>query len=59
VNHTGETALHRAARNASEDVVRILIQRGADVTIKNNVGETAADAARHEGHEIIANMLDK
>ena len=40
-----------------EAVVRLLIERGADKTIKNQNGETPADAARHEGHENIAVIL--
>ena len=42
----GETALHLASRNEHLEVVKLLIERGADINIKNNEGETPLDFAK-------------
>ena len=34
----GETALHRAAEYGHLEVVRVLVNAGADINIKNNFG---------------------
>lgn len=40
-----ETPLHLAAVNGSEDVVRLLIEKGAKVTLKNKQKQSPAAAA--------------
>jgi ankyrin repeat protein len=44
----GKTALHRAARDGNEDVVRILIEAGWSVGAKDNFGITPLHEARDE-----------
>ncbi|KAI7858775.1 ankyrin repeat-containing domain protein [Circinella umbellata] len=41
----GWTALHWASHRGQEDVVRVLLQNGADPNIKTNKGQTALDLA--------------
>ena len=41
VFHAGETPLHLAAGNGSSEVVKLLIQRKANVLAVNQFGETA------------------
>ena len=46
VNKDGMTALHIAAMKANNsDIMRLLIEKGADITSKTNFGETAFDLA--------------
>jgi len=42
-HETGSTALHYAVRRGDVDVVNILLERGADPTIKNNLGMSPVD----------------
>jgi len=44
----GKTALHRAARDGNEDVVRILIEAGWSVDARDNFGATPLHEARNE-----------
>lgn len=41
----GETALHLAAGEGHADVVKVLLDRGADTSIKDLYGKTAAEYA--------------
>ena len=41
----GDTALHKAATNGNLEVVQLLVERGADATVRNKQGQTAYDAA--------------
>ena len=53
-NNYGETSLMKASERGSLDIVKYLIEHGADVNIKNNEGETALNLAeRWELNEII------
>lgn len=45
------TALHYAARKGREDLVRLLLERGASTEIRDTLGRTAADVAREAGHD--------
>jgi len=54
----GSTPLHYAAYNGHTDVVKLLLENGADPSIKDNTGKTAADIARERGRIEIANMIE-
>ena len=45
---TGETALINAAKNGKWESVRLLLESGADVHIRDNTGRTATDWAREK-----------
>ena len=45
VDADGNTALHRAADEGLEPVVKLLTERGANAEIKNNKGKTALEDA--------------
>lgn len=45
-NNEGMTALHWAVKEEKEKVVELLLENGADPTIKNNEGETSIDLAK-------------
>jgi ankyrin repeat protein len=61
LNHAdedGDTALIHAARNGQAEIVRNLLERGADGTIRNIRGGTALDSAiRHGRQDVIAVFL--
>ena len=42
-----------------EDVVKILVDAGADLFAKNKKGRTALDIAAREGHKDLAKLLAK
>jgi len=47
--YNGETAIFMATRFCYEPIVRMLIERGADVNVKNNSGETPLSVALVSG----------
>lgn len=48
-------ALHEAARTGHPSVVQMLVQRGADFTIRDSRGDTALEVAEiHENHAAVA-----
>jgi ankyrin repeat protein len=53
----GVTALMAAAIEGKEDVVRLLVQAGADLEARNSGGATALDLARTAGKEGVAAFL--
>jgi len=55
----GNRPLHTAGFFGRADVAELLIQGGADLTIKSNAGEVPADSMRHNQQttEFIANMI--
>ena len=55
----GETTLIRAATHGSANVIRVLLQHGADVTLKNNRGEDALFWARGNMHPLCTKLLVK
>jgi ankyrin repeat protein len=55
----GWTALHWAARGEHEAVVRLLLEKGADVKTKTKDGETALFWAVREGHKAVVRLLLK
>jgi ankyrin repeat protein len=55
----GSTPLMMAAQYGSEDSVRLLVARGADPRLRNQLGLGAADFARRAGRESLARQLDQ
>ena len=51
------TALHVAASCGHEDLVRLLLERGADTSIQNLSYRTACEAAKMAGHSRIVMLL--
>jgi hypothetical protein len=59
IDQPWETALHHAAAQGDDDMVEQLLRLGADPTIPDaRFGGTAADWARHFGHDALAARLD-
>ena len=53
----GRTALHGAAKSGHEKVVKLLLDKGANVNMKNRDGQTALDVAQEKGHKEIVKIL--
>ena len=47
----GNTALHLAIQQKSEDIVRLLLEAGADIKAKNAESKSSLQMARDLGHE--------
>lgn len=52
------TALHDAAEADKADVVRLLLERGADRLVKDTAGHTAREVAVKKGHDECARLLE-
>jgi ankyrin repeat protein len=52
------TPLHWAVKMGHFSVAKLLVERGADVTLKSSLHKTACDTARTAGHKDLANWLD-
>jgi WD40 repeat protein/ankyrin repeat protein len=58
VNHEGEIPLLLAVtQDKNQQIVRLLLDNGADIHVKNDKGETAAHLAAHYGYVQILNLL--
>ena len=57
-NNDGNTPLHLATKADNEDIVRELINRGADVTIKNKDGKWAITYAFENNNMSMADLFD-
>ena len=55
----GNSALHFAARHGFENIVNVLLNGGADPTLKNNSGQTALDIAKELGAKTVIATLEK
>ena len=53
----GESALMKATRAAQADSIKRLIAKGADVNLKNAVGESVLEIAKTTGNETIIKIL--
>jgi ankyrin repeat protein len=53
----GNTALHFAVLRNDVDMVKTLLDLGADKNIKNSIGKTPLDRARNKGFSDISNLL--
>src|SRR5206468_511565 len=61
VNHrqsSASMALHEAAAIGNADVVRLLLDSGAQPDVRNTEGQTPADLAREAGHAALADGLE-
>lgn len=53
----GKTALHMAAANGHDEIVKVLIDAGANVAVANESGNTALHWACLMGHEQVTRLL--
>ena len=53
----GNTPLHWGARNGHAQIVRLLLDRGADFRLKNNIEQVPLHVASENGHVEIAKLL--
>jgi ankyrin repeat protein len=49
-DYDGRTALHHAATHGHMTIVVMLLSHGADASIRDKFGQSAADVARDNGH---------
>ncbi|KAK0760882.1 LOW QUALITY PROTEIN: hypothetical protein N5P37_005821, partial [Trichoderma harzianum] len=54
---SGRIALHCAASQGHESMVRLLLDNGADVMASDNAGRTALSLAASNGHEAVVKLL--
>ena len=52
-----ETSLHQAAREGKAHVVAFLLARGADVRVRNTLGETVLEVAELMDNDDVATLL--
>jgi len=57
VQKGGFTALHAAAAAGNENLLRFLLEQGADAGAKTDDGKSAFDLADEKGHELCAEIL--
>lgn len=55
----GRTALHEACTQGDTKTVRVLLQCGADMTIRDNNGQTPADRASAHKQHAVTRVLDR
>lgn len=53
----GWTGLHEAALLGNEEIIMLLLENGANKTIKKNDGKTAYDIALEKGHNHLLHYL--
>lgn len=53
----GASALHAAAQGGREEIVKLLLKRGADVNLKSKEGNTPLMAAAYNHHESVVRIL--
>jgi ankyrin repeat protein len=58
-NYEGDTALHMAIDYRSyDDIVFFLVEKGADMILKNRAGKTALDIAKEKNYVKIVDLLE-
>lgn len=55
----GDTMLTWAAREGQENVIRAMVQSGADVRLRNRAGQTPREVAEAAGHRHIVQLLEE
>ena len=55
---TGGTALMLAAANGHTETVKLLLDRGANINVRDNEGKTALVWAREKGHTEIVQLIE-
>lgn len=58
-NKTGNTALHLSAYRGHTEIVKLLVQSGADVFLRNEKGRCASEEAEVGNHSLTAQFLYK
>lgn len=58
-DRTDQTALMRAAWQGHAEIVNLLVERGADVNAKSDLGLTVLMGAAKHGHTAVVEMLKK
>src|ERR1700722_5614904 len=53
----GQTPLSKAAENGHETVVKLLLEKGAELRSKDEHGQTPLSKAAEDGHEAIVRLL--
>jgi ankyrin repeat protein len=53
-----QTSLSFAARNRHEIIVQLLLEKGADITTRDNDERTPLSFAAKNGHEAIVQLLE-
>jgi ankyrin repeat protein len=56
---SGYTPLHYAAANGLESIVKNLVGRGVDTSVRDNELKTAYDLAVEKGYTAIAGLLQR
>ena len=56
-NHSGDTALHIAARHEMEYIVMLLLHHNADADMRNNRNETAVDLSKNHSYPHVKDLL--
>ena len=56
-NSDGKTALHLVAHEGKEAIVRLLVDKGANVEARNKRGETALHIAAGKGNQVVLRLL--
>ena len=56
-NSDGMTPLMAAASSGNLEMIRLLLDKGADTSVVNNLGERASDIAMRYGHAKVTNIL--
>ena len=59
LNKDRETPLHWASSRGHKEVVKKLLEHGADLRLKDRWGQTAAEQALNMGHYAVSDLLDK
>lgn len=58
-DNDGETALHRACRSKREDVIKVLLAYGADLSLKSRWGDCGLDEAKGETKEYCKRLMEE